>query len=115
MSKVVLIANHHSASIIIPRTIKDENNLIGRVPISPIVLKARAITHIDKEEWLEEIRTNAMVKKYIDDGLLEDATGIDRYRLGVEVRRTVKLIPPKMLLHEHEKDSKFPPSFSVTY
>lgn len=115
MSESVLIANHHSASIIIARTIKDENNLIGRVPISPIVLKARAITHIDAEEWMEEIRTNAMVKKYIDDGLLEDATGIDKYRLGVEVRKTVELIPPKMLLHKHENDSEFASSLSVRY
>lgn len=61
----VLIANHHTAPILLPRSAA-----VG-VNIEPIALAPGVVTSVDSKEW-EERKKVAAVKYYVDHGILSE-------------------------------------------
>lgn len=93
--KKVMVANNHTGSIIIPRSIKGPEEAIHRIALAPLVFPSSTVTVVDGEVWGKIKKTNQMIQKYLDAGLLTEV----RRKGGIvaTVAQTSNLIPPEHL------------------
>lgn len=68
----VLIANHHTAPIVIPRSSGIAPN---KITLTPLNLKPGEITPVDAEEWAIR-KKNRVIGYYLDKGLLAEISNL---------------------------------------
>jgi hypothetical protein len=92
-----LVANHHTAAIMLPRS-----GAIG-MNIHPIVLNPGHATPLDTTEWNERKKCKTL-QYYLDHGLLSEVT--HEGAVAVTEVTTGNALPPANLQTEAEKDAQ---------
>lgn len=102
-SGTVLIANHHTAAIMLPRC-----GNVG-MNISPIVFNPGVVTSLDKDEW-DERKKMVAVQAYLDTGLLSVVRSADAEKTVAvtEVTTSNPEIPENLQTEEEQRLSANP-------
>lgn len=91
----LFIANHHTAPVIIPRSVKGAEGAVYRITLTPLVFPPGIATPVDSEVWRKVRLHNRMIDRYLERGLLAEI----RRPGGViaTMSETSDLIPPDHL------------------
>lgn len=92
----VLVANHHTAPILFPRSAA-----VG-VNIDPIVLAPGSVTSIDSDEWTARKR-NKTVQYYLDHGIITETERMVAQVSVTEVTTANAPIPANLQTAEEQK------------
>lgn len=101
--KSVMIANHRAGPIVIPRSVPGKEGVIHRISLTSLIFPPGTVTRVDTEIWEKVKASNAMVREYLDVGLLTENTR--KTKIIATIETTSELIPPEHLqTHDEIED-----------
>lgn len=98
--KKVLVANHHTADIIIPRSFPRREGEIHGKPIESLRFLSGMAIPVDAEIWASVKQRNVTVCRYLEQGLLRETES--KRETGASMERTTSPSPPEHLLSDME-------------
>lgn len=101
--KKTLVVNHHTAAIIVPRSIPGQAGALHRIDIGSLVFPPGSTTRVDAEVWGKVKATNKMVQGYLAANLLSETRNGDT--IVSTVSRTSYPVPPEHLKSPDELQS----------